>query len=251
MIQRIPPATAAVPHTLPEWGPPVLDAFFADLTRSTSPFPCTFGVEAARRGGLRYAFVEDAADPAALLGLRDALTEYLHGYREVGRLTSFVALFRPNSSPAPLEAYARQFWGVLDFLHRHDPLPWPAKVPTDPDDPAWEFCFHGEPVFVVCNTPAHRLRRSRRSAGLVMTFQPRWVFEGIEGHTERGRAARAVIRRRLTNYDAVPPHPSLGDYGDPGNREWMQYFLADVQESPRGGCPLHVRHDAHDERRPR
>ena len=75
---------------------------------------------------------------------------------------------------------------------------------------------------------------------MLITFQPRWVFEGLEGHTRRGRSARELIRRRLATYDDVPAHPSLGDYGAPDTREWRQYFLPDAEESPSGRCPFHA-----------
>lgn len=229
-----------------DWRPEVLEDFTADLLSEDSPFPCTFGAAALERGGLRFAYVEDARDEASLLGLRDALTSYMTSYRTLGRLTSFVAFFRPSRLERPLAAFERDFWGILQFLHEHDPLPWPEDVPRDPEEVRWEFSFCGEPVFVVCNTPAHRRRRSRRSNGMLITFQPRWVFEGLEGHTSRGRAAREVIRRRLQSYDEVPAHGSLGNYGDPENREWRQYFLPDAEESPVARCPFHA--SAHPER---
>lgn len=228
---------ADTPHT---WRAEVLGAFVADLRSRRSPFPCTFAAAALERGGLRFAWVEDARDEESLLGLREALSAYMGTYRTLGKLTSFVAFFRPPPLDRPIAAYERDFWRVLRFLHQHDPSDWPEDVPTEPEDPRWEFSFCGEPVFIVCNTPAHRRRRSRRSRGMLITFQPRWVFEGLEGHTPRGRTAREVIRRRLESYDDVPAHASLGNYGEPENREWRQYFLPDVDESPPGRCPFHA-----------
>ncbi len=163
-------------------------------------------------------------------------------YRSLGRLTSFVAFFRPGPADRPIGAYERDFWEVLQYLRDWDPAAWPREIPTDSEDPHWEFAFAGEPVFVVCNTPAHRLRRSRRSSGMLMTFQPRWVFEGLEGDSPRGRRARDVIRERLLSYDDVPPHAELGNYGAPGNREWAQYFLPDDAEAVPARCPLHASH---------
>ncbi len=218
----------------------MFDAFASDLLGEASPFPCTFGVAALKRGGLRFTFVESPSDERSLLGLRDALLAYMESYRPLGRLTSFVAFFRPVGIERTLRAYERDFWRVLQFLHDHDPCPWPAEVPVEVEEPRWEFSFGGEPVFVVCNTPAHRARRSRRSAGMLIAFQPRWVFEGLEGHTARGRAAREVIRRRLDSYDDVPADPSLGDYGDPENREWRQYFLPDAEETTSARCSFHA-----------
>lgn len=223
-----------------DWRQKVLSTFTADLLDGASPFPCTFGSAALQRGSLRFAFVEDARDERSLLALRDSLASYMRTYRTLGRLTSFVAFFRPSAIERPLRSYEREFWGVLRFLHEHDPREWPPDIPADAEEPRWEFSFGGEPVFVVCNTPAHRRRRSRSSAGMLITFQPRWVFEGLEGDSPRGRAAREVIRRRLSAYDEVPAHASLGDYGDPGNREWRQYFLPDAEDKQPARCPFHA-----------
>lgn len=236
------PGRHAPDHSGANWQDGVFDRFRSDLEGGHGPFPCTFGVAALKRGGLRYAFVEEARDPLALLGLRTELAEYMASYRALGRLTSFVAFFRPPPVERPIATFERDFWEVLQYLRDSDPGSRPREIPIDSEDPHWEFTFAGEPVFVVCNTPAHQRRRSRRSPGMLMTFQPRWVFEGLEGHTPKGQRAREVIRERLAAYDDVPAHPELGNYGEPGNREWAQYFLPDDNEAAPARCPLH---DAH------
>ena len=81
----------------------------------------------------------------------------------------------------------------------------------------------------MCNTPAHVQRASRRSAGLILTFQPRWVFDDLRANPLKAERATAVIRARLEKYDAAPISSALGAYGDPNNREWKQYFLPDVE----------------------
>ena len=228
--------------TVPGWGPPAVLEMLDVIQSTAAPFPCTFAVSAARKRSLRFAFC-DGFDEDALAPLPGLLTAYLDGHRDLGRDTSFVVLFPDEPEDRALGGYRELFWAILDRLHAADDRPWPADVPLDPDDPRWEFCFHGEPIFVVCNTPAHEARRSRHSPGFVVTFQPRWVFEGIEAHTRQGQAARKVIRRRLAAYDAVAPSPALGDYGAPGNREWKQYFLddgdgGDDRTDGDGVCPF-------------
>ena len=52
-----------------------------------------------------------------------------------------------------------------------------------------------------------------------------------------------MIRRRLRAYDDVAPSPTLGNYGEPDNREWKQYFLPDRDDAqdPDDGaarCPF-------------
>lgn len=223
--------------TVPDWGPPAVLDMIDTVESTAAPFPCTFAVSAARKRSLRFAFV-DGFDEEAFAPLPGVLAEYLDGHRDLGRDTSFVVLFPEDSGRAGMADYRALFWSILEFLHARDDRPWPADIPRDPDDPHWEFCFHGEPIFVVCNTPAHRARRSRHSPGFVITFQPRWVFEGIGAQTKQGRAARKVIRRRLADYDTVTPSPALGNYGAPDNREWQQYFLADSNVPVDGACPF-------------
>jgi hypothetical protein len=106
-------------------------------------------------------------------------------------------------------------------------MPWPETIPQNMEDPAWEFCFAGEPIFVICNTPAHTARQSRRSSSFMLTFQPRWVFERILGSEKAAQIATAKVRKRLQLYDALPPSPNLGLYGHTENREYKQYFLDD------------------------
>jgi FPC/CPF motif-containing protein YcgG len=218
---------------------------FADFQQSMAsrerPFPCTFGIEAFRGDGLRYVFVDNPHDAASLDTLRRTLGQFLSVSRRIHRYTSLVVMFKPLDTPLPVDAYRTIFWATLAYLHAHDPLPWPADVPTDPDHPEWEFCFAGEPTFVVCNTPAHVQRASRRSVGLIMTFQPRWVFDELRANPIRAQRTTALIRARLETYDAAPISSALGAYGDPNNREWKQYFLADVEDAAQAQrCPLEI-----------
>lgn len=230
---------------LPDWGPACVRDLSGVLQAAQRPFPCTFAVAAARRGTLRFGFVEDSADERAWWPLLDILTQYLKVYKDLSRDTSLVVFFRPDDRPgAPTMADCQaRFWRVLQFLHEHDDQPWPQDIPTGADDARWEFSFGGTPIFVVCSTPRHAARRSRHSDGFLITFQPRWVFEGLAADTARGLAARRTIRRRLAAYDTVPASPHLGDYGNPANREWRQYFLTDDNDDGEqpARCPFRYR----------
>ncbi|MBL0386553.1 YqcI/YcgG family protein [Tumebacillus sp. ITR2] len=222
---------------IPEWGRDVYDALKHDLLSEESPFPCVFGVEGFKKDLLCYSFFEDAYNEHDLLNLRDALVEYTRMFRELGRNTSFVAFFKPSEEELAMEEYQSLFWSVLRFLNAHDPQAWPADIPQDTEDPLWEFCFNGEPIFVVCNTPAHEKRKSRSAKTFLMTFQPRWVFEELHG--EKGEKGRALVRQRLAKYDEVEVHPAMGVYGSEANREWKQYFITDENTSP-SKCPFHA-----------
>ncbi|SEM94523.1 YqcI/YcgG family protein [Lihuaxuella thermophila] len=223
---------------IPSWGLTAFKAFERDLLSKETPFPCIFGVEALKKDGLRYLFVEDHSE-SGWMQLRNGLLQYTEIFRRLGRMTSLAVFFKPYHQELTVEQYQRKFWSVLQFLHEHDPKPWPEEIPADWDDPLWEFCFNGEPIFVVCNTPAHIKRRSRHSATFMITFQPRWVFEELQG--PKGEKGREAVRRRLVKYDEVDVHPAMGVYGDPKNREWKQYYITDSNESP-SRCPFRFLH---------
>ena len=227
---------------LPDWGPEAVADFEATLTSTETLFPCTFAVTGARKAALRFAFVDEQDDPGTWSALPGILAEYLEASPRIGKETSLIVLFGPQPGVAALDEYRTRFWEVLQYLHDRDPASWPESVPKDTEDPAWEFCFGGTPVFVVCNTPAHTTRKSRYNPSLMITFQPRWVFDAVSASTPGGAAARRVIRRRLLAFDGVEPSPDLGSYGDPDNREWRQYFLPDTNtEAPQPACPFRHR----------
>ncbi|MER7849649.1 YqcI/YcgG family protein [Kitasatospora sp. NPDC096077] len=227
----------------PEWGPPVARGLLETLLAADRPFPCTFAVSAAKKQALRFGYLESVHDDGTWGPLVDILLDYLDCYRELGKDTSLVVLFRPDDRLLSLDAYFERFWSVLQFLHEKDAQPWPAEVPADPESLWWEFSFAGTQIFVVCNTPAHVTRHSRHAPGFMITFQPRWVFEGLEPDTPRGARARSVIRNRIRRFDGIEPAPELGNHGEEGNREWRQYFLPDTPGGTVPSCPFRARHE--------
>ncbi|WP_256789335.1 YqcI/YcgG family protein [Frankia sp. AvcI1] len=229
---------------MPGWGTGCARDIMATLKSDSEPFPCVFAVAAAHRGGLRFGFVEDLRDERTWSVLPDILATYLSVYQSISRDTSLVVFFGPGEGAAGQDnddvlSYEQRFWSILSYLHDRDGEPWPSDIPTDTDDPGWEFSFRGTPIFVVCNTPAHRRLRSRSGPVFTITFQPRWVFTGLEPTSPRGAAARKVIRERLARTDEVDSTPLLGSYGDPANREWKQYYLRD-DASVADSCPFHA-----------
>ncbi|HEX6289367.1 MAG TPA: YqcI/YcgG family protein [Herpetosiphonaceae bacterium] len=226
-----------VDSKLPPWAQDTFHAFQNDLLSTERLFPCIFGVEALKQDNLRFVFLEDPYHDESLYTLKNSLVEYTGIYRSLSRMTSLVALFKPQAAIKPIEEYRQDFWHVIQFLHEHDPALWPVDIPIDTQEALWEFCFNGDPMFVVCNTPAHTQRRSRSSKGFMITFQPRWVFEGL-GNTPKGEKARRSIRERIVKYDTITPYPGLGAYGDPNNNEWKQYFLPDDNSTEFTECPF-------------
>lgn len=202
------------------------------VTRMVEGFPCVFGVDAVHKGTLRFAFVPLEQRERELA---KALIEFARCAHEVGKRPSLVAFFEDDPTLISLDQYRRAFWDLLQTLHEADVHEWPKEIPTSPDHPHWEFSYAGMPFFVVASTPAHQDRRSRYSDHFTIAFQPRFGFDTLGPKQDKN--ARRVIRGRLHEYDAIPPSPELGVYGE--TPEWRQYFLPDDNEPQLGSCPFH------------
>ena len=207
------------------WQRVLFAEFEAQMSSEARPFPCVFGVAGYRQDQLRYLFL----DPFDVETLGEQLALFVSECRSHGPNTSLLVFSRPRPVQT-IDAYYRKMWLTLDQLAGLDKSPWPAEIPEQIDHPMWEFSFAGEPIFVVCSTPAHVLRQSRRSSAFMLTFQPRWVFEKIHGTDKAAEAAFAEVRKRLLPYDGISPSPLLGRYGNHDGREHQQYFLFDDSE---------------------
>lgn len=199
-------------------------------------YPCHFGTAALARGELYATFFDTAAQ------LAPALSGFLELSRPYPRQRMVLAAFRrPEETERDERWYAEEFWRVLQALHDADEKAWPDQLPPSPEHSKWEFSYWGVPMFVFSGAPTYRRRLSRNlGPGLVLLFQPRNVFTGVEGGTPGGVRARQLIRGRLADWDTAPAHPDLGDYGDPSNHEWRQYFIPDDDGRLHQRCPLHL-----------
>ena len=227
-----------LPSHSPSWAKRAVIEFSEELGRPRSTFPCTFGIQNYRQRTLRVVFVDGCAD-RSLQVLADGLVEYLRICRTLGQTTSLLACFNVDETTVTVNQHRSWFWAVLQFLHDHDPEPWPSQYPIDPAEEQWAFCFGGEAYFIVCSTPAHELRRSRRTLIPMITFTPRWAFAGLDGHTATGVAVRRKIRSRVRRYDKIAPSPYLSAYGH--GLDWVQYFLGDANDLDQDRCPLVLR----------
>lgn len=214
-----------------DWQSIVFKEFEAQLLSETRPFPCIYGVAGLKADSLRFAF----CDEINAANLAKILNAYLVQARAYGQNTSLVVFYKPEAI-RDLEAYQSQFWQLLSDVVLHDEDDWPEDIPKEIDHPQWEFCFAKEPMFVVCGTPAHALRQSRRSSTFMLTFQPRWVFDGILETEESTSKAFQKVRGRLSDFDLVALSPALGRYGSADNREYQQYFLDEENNRPQ--CPF-------------
>jgi FPC/CPF motif-containing protein YcgG len=219
-------------YAVSSWQSVMFSEFEAQMSSESRPFPCIFGVTGYRADQLRYLFL----DPFDVESLGNQLAQYVTESRSLGTNTSLIVFTRPRPVQT-LDTYYRKMWQTLDQLARLDKSAWPDTIPEQIDHPMWEFSFAGEPIFVVCSTPAHVMRQSRRSSAFMLTFQPRWVFEKILGTEKAASAAFAEVRKRLVPYDSTSPSPLLGRYGNNDGREYQQYFLPD-DNNAEAGCPF-------------
>jgi FPC/CPF motif-containing protein YcgG len=235
---------AIAAEQLPAWAAAAYIAFAAHI--NDPHFPCTFATQGQRHGKLRYAFADSATDPAALAHMGAAIRAYLAEVQTLAAqeaVMTVLALFIHSAAlPAALPAHHAQAWCLLQYLHDHDPAPWPASIPRDPEDPAWAFCYAGVPLFVNISTPAHLIRRSRHvSPALTLVLQPREGFDLIAGAGPKGQQVRRMIRDRLLPYDGEPASPELDTYQAGGSCEWRQYGLPDTNAVRFDHCPLAIR----------
>ena len=172
----------------------------AQMTSDARPFPCVYGVAGFKHDNLRFCFLDEIGQQT----LGPVLEKYLSQARSNGRNASLVVFERP-APVQHLEDYRDRFWGLLDGLASRDKAPWPTDIPQEMNDPEWEFCYANEPIFVVCNTPAHVQRQSRRSTGFMVTLQPRWVFDGITDTENKAATAFGNVRQRLRTFDPAFP----------------------------------------------
>jgi FPC/CPF motif-containing protein YcgG len=223
---------------IPAWLPSVYQQFHDYVSKPE--FPCDFGTSSELQGLLRYTYSQSSD----LEFLQTTLSRFLELSRKYPRRRYALVLFEePQEGHLTLNQYRKRFWEILQFLHDNDPSSWPDGVPMSTDDPQWEFSFGGDSMFVFGSCPAYLKRRSRNlGPSLVLLFQPRRVFRGIEGGTPSGSIVRERIRCKLRTYDTVRDHPDMGAYSDQTSFEWKQYFIPDDTVPELEACPLTIHH---------
>ncbi|WP_233880166.1 YqcI/YcgG family protein [Virgibacillus halodenitrificans] len=222
-------------NSLPGW---LLEEYRNFEEVVTDPtFPCYFGMSGQKRGELRYGYITHN-DWSALPKALEAFNGLFDNQKRLIR-HGFFLFVEPEKEEKSVEYYRNYFWKVLQYLHNHDEHDWPADYPKDPDHPLWAFSFAGEPYFAFGNAPAYKQRKTRDLGNsLVIGFQPRRIFEKLEGTSKGGAMSREKVRERVEKWDGLPKHPNISHYGDPEHREWKQYFIGDDIEPIKGKCPF-------------
>jgi hypothetical protein len=198
-------------------------------------FPCHFGTVAEKSEKIYYAYVHHKEDPM----LPKIITEFLQQNHKFDNKLGLALFVPPEKNTLSFEEYKENFWDIMNFLQINNPLPWPKDQVHDPDEPLWNFCFNGEPLFVFANFPAYQNRRSRNLGNsLVIMIQSVDIFNGIEPGTPSGAKARKNIRERIKRYDYIEPHPNLGHARAAVKHPWKLYVLPDDMNKLKGKCPF-------------
>lgn len=221
-----------------------LEAFSQIKTIACQPdFPCYFAAKAFESGGQRFLFCDSPDSQETYDQIAARTVEYLDivegksGWEALATIMFIV--FKPQDQRPTLEEYHSQGWQVLEYLHNHDPKPWPTDIPADIEDPGWTFCYNGVSLFVNMSCPAHENRRSRNVGdSFALILQPRAGFDEVAGNNPKGNQVRRMIRSRIGRFDKIGPSPALGSYGDGATLEWKQYALQDTNDQDNRKCPL-------------
>lgn len=223
---------------LEDWKRDAYGRFASKMSDRKALFPCIPATQAFALGHLRYVFMPAPLHESAGRKLAEAIAEYGRASRTFGDYSSLVVFFETEEKVRDVMEYEAVFWDLLNEVSRQDHSPWPEDIPEDPEQAMWEFCFDNERYFVYCATPAHTSRQSRNFPYFMLALTPRWVLEQWNANPHKAAAIAPRIRARLADYDAVPAHSELKQYGAQGNLEYKQYFLRD-DDTSAGGCPFH------------
>ncbi|MCE7790947.1 YqcI/YcgG family protein [Salipaludibacillus sp. CUR1] len=225
------------PDIHPDWFKKEYSTFSQIVTKKD--FPCYFGQKAENKGELRYSYISHNDWSTLPDTLSDFLT--LFNKPKLTRHGLFVFV-EPEKEEKSIEYYRAYFWEILQYLHHKDPSSWPDDQPADPEHYLWDYHFQQEPIFVFGNAPAYKQRKTRDLGNsLILGFQPRRIFEGLEGTEPGGAMSREKVRKRVEEWDKLPTHPDISHYGDPEHNEWKQFFIGDDAEPIEGKCPFSVK----------
>ncbi|WP_425541877.1 YqcI/YcgG family protein [Bacillus carboniphilus] len=228
-------------NTLEKWERTALELFESKMTNKEKPFPCIPATIGYSLNQLRYVFIGDPREGASTHKLSEALNEFTQFSRDYGKYTSLIVFYETPQAikeEFSVEQYEQLFWKHLSELSAIDGEAWPEKIPTDPHNPIWEYCYCGEPYFMYCATPAHKNRQSRHFEHMMLAITPRWVLQEFNRNPSLAARIKKKVRERLAKYDSISIHPDLNTYGEEDNYEWRQYFLRD-DDTSLSKCPYH------------
>jgi N-omega-hydroxy-L-arginine synthase len=211
-------------------------------------FPCLFARQANHLRSGWTCFVDTIDADEGREQVRQAVLAYLDVLKRYSKtratIMPLMVVVKPCYPMLSLKQYRDQAWALFQYLHEHDPEPWPSDVATDPDRGDWSLCFGGIQLFSNVSDPAHQVHKSRNLGdSLVFAMQPRTNFDLVGGNNKKGRQVRKEIRARAERYEGRPHASHLGFFGMPENREWLQMATKDSEADADypAVCPFHFK----------
>ncbi|MEK5523126.1 YqcI/YcgG family protein [Heyndrickxia sp. FSL W8-0423] len=229
-------------QNLLSWKKDALYSFHRMMMDKRRKFPCIPAYQGYVLNHLRFGFVSDPRNSKAVVELVGLMKEYGRTSEEYGDYTALIIIFE---TPENLKAFSTHefeeiFWQLLNQLSALDDSEWPEEISSAPSHHSWEYCFNKERYFFYCATPAHKKRKSRYFPYFMLAITPRWVLDKFNRSSIQSQKMENQIRKMLTVYDELSPHPDLKKYGEKDNYEWKQYFLRD-DNTTITTCPFHTK----------
>lgn len=231
---------------LPDWAVPAFRQV-SSILRGEG-FPCIFARQANYLKSGWVCFVDSVETEAGRERVKQAILAYYGVIKRFPRertiIMPLLIMVKPVYPHLQLQEYRDQAWGLFNWLHQHDPEPWPLDVPTDPDRNDWTYCFGGIQLFSNVSMPAHKVHIARNLGdSLCFVTQPRTNFDLVGGNNRKGRLVRQEIRERSERYEGRPVSKALAHYGTAENRDWLQMASKDSEDDSTypTECPFKFR----------
>jgi FPC/CPF motif-containing protein YcgG len=189
-------------------------------------FPCIFSSAPFARQEIFFGASEQG-EPKSVVALLKVLCSRIAEYpNAVG------VLFVPQQGSVTIEDDFNLARRIVRSVEEQDLADGNAEFVPGAGGVDWRLRLGGIELFINFSSPRHRRRRSRNVGScFTLVVQARASFDHPAFKSPR---ARGEIRRRLHSYDAVGPHPSLGDPSSPDDQDALHFFLGD------GNQPLNV-----------
>jgi len=211
-------------------------------------FPCILGLIAFQKEFMKVSFYEslDNQDSLKALGRNLAcFSDELSKERSVEshKYSTFLAIFHTGSKNFNVDKFAQAaklLWDLLQYLHDHDPIPWPPDAVKNVNDVKFQYRYHGQRFFPLYFSPLHEYL-ARKTKTFMILFQPTEIFNFHREHTEHFKKIQTETHKRIERYTDEPPQFYTLDYGTV--YETMQY-LGEHQKNFKAeewNCPLAIK----------
>lgn len=200
-------------------------------------YPCLLGLASHRRGEYEVGRYGVLGEGARWRELRRDLAGFLARQAATGSThLTFWAIFE-DSGGMDDAGFERALWRELSYLTSVEDRArdWPKEASFNAADPAFQFCLHGQALFVVGLHP-HSSRRARSFPRPALAFNAFAQFEGLERDGRYAPMVRA-IRARETSFEGSV-NPMVEAHAD----HWESIQFSGRKNPRRWKCPFRFLH---------